>query len=160
MFAGSISHVEESDFPRLYQLTEDAVREKVDATDEDKIVIIDAVKRHMNEAMLLKNSVFLKAVVSGEIAGFVLFKNHFRLSDLFVAPLYHFQGVGRALFISGIERLDDQETLDVYAAKNAIGFYQSLGFSSIKLEHPVPAFIQPMRLQLRSCKSKDPKRNT
>ena len=146
MFNGSVSSASKSDVARLREITNDAVTEKVTATHEEKISIVDAVNRHIDEAISLDDAIFLKATKDNEIAGFIIFKDHQRLSDLFVDPTFHGCGIGRALFDTALERLDKHDYLDVYAAIDAVGFYKKLGFSECLLEPPLPDFMQPMRM--------------
>lgn len=143
-----IKNVTASDFRALAGLAKRAILQSVEARPAVKEQIIADTKAHIAQGMSGAEHVFLKQVDGdGGILGFILVKNSWNLSDLFVEPGAHHRGVGRRLFqeaLSVIVTRENRGYIRVNSSLNAEGFYRRLGFESFKPEKPCPDFVVPL----------------
>lgn len=74
---------------------------------------------------------FRKFKIGNEIVAFILIKEYWNLSHLFVLPSYQKQGIGRKLLLTGMESCKEKSPkhkIDLNSSINAAGFYRRLGF--------------------------------
>ncbi|MFD2271642.1 GNAT family N-acetyltransferase [Undibacterium arcticum] len=102
---------------------------------------LDWWSQHRDQAVHLKFS------VHGRIVGVVLVKNFWNLCNLFVAPAQHGQGIGRALTFAAIERCrgkTERPALRLNSSRNAVGFYEGIGFVRTVTDTPPPQGCTPL----------------
>ena len=90
---------------------------------------------------------FFKKACDSEISGFILIKNHWNLSDLFVLPEEHGKGIGKALFNTAkklCKLKQDKNYILVNSSSNAVDFYRKLGFKTYTPIKEVPDFVVPL----------------
>ncbi len=66
-----------------------------------------------------------------KIVAFILIKEYWNLSHLFVLPSYQKQGIGKVLLLNGIESCKEKSSkkkIELNSSINAAGFYTRLGF--------------------------------
>jgi len=124
-----------ADLPAVAALIERAVARSVDATDGEKAEYRANIARnlawwrdHGREAVHLKFS------EAGTLAGVVLVKEHWNLCHLFVDPASQRRGIGTALVEEAIARCRGRAPrgrLRLNAARNAVPFYERLGFTHV-----------------------------
>jgi GNAT superfamily N-acetyltransferase len=75
---------------------------------------------------------------NGEMIGILEMRGNDHVSLLFVNPAWQHQGVATALFEEAMKislaHNPDLETISVHSTPNAVPFYQSLGFETVKPE--------------------------
>ena len=149
-----IKEVTDSDLVALSKLSKAAILECVDATPAVKEEIISDTKAHIEQGLSSVEHIFLKFIdKSDAILGFILLKNGWNLSDLFVEPSAHNQGLGKQLFDEAIAIVAARENrgyIRVNSSLNAEGFYRSVGFESFTLEKLPPDFVVPLIFKLES----------
>ena len=141
-----VSKAKESDAKALKIIADNAVIESVTATASEKEEIIRAIHKHISESIHCENSIFL-TVGDPEPVGFILIKDYWNLSDFFVCPKYHGNGVGRTLFNAACDlcRLSSERGhIRVNSSLDAVGFYRKLGFIDFAPDKPVPSFVKPL----------------
>ncbi|PSU35597.1 GNAT family N-acetyltransferase [Photobacterium lutimaris] len=77
------------------------------------------------------NSVHYVYRIDGNIVGTILVKEFWNLSNLFVAPQFHRQGIARQLVAKALEVCEERspkQSVQLNASKYAVNFYQKLGF--------------------------------
>ncbi|MGR5063731.1 GNAT family N-acetyltransferase [Photobacterium sp. DNB22_13_2] len=77
------------------------------------------------------NSVHYVYRVDGNIVGAILVKEYWNLSNLFVDPRFHHQGIARQLITKALEacqELSPKQAVHLNASEYAVNFYQKLGF--------------------------------
>jgi GNAT superfamily N-acetyltransferase len=136
-----IADVATADLPDVAALIERAVACSVDATDAEKAEFRANIARnlawwrdHGEEAVHLKFS------AAGTLAGVVLVKEHWNLCHLFVDPAAQRRGIGTALIGEAIARCrgrSPRDRLRLNAARNAVPFYERLGFTRVP-DAPAP----------------------
>jgi GNAT superfamily N-acetyltransferase len=136
-----IADVAIADLPTVAALIERAVERSVDATAEEKAAYRTNIagnlawwRDHRAEAVHLKFS------AAGVLAGVVLVKEHWNLCHLFVDPAAQRRGIGTALVREAIARCRGRSArgrLRLNAARNAVPFYERLGFTRVP-DAPAP----------------------
>jgi GNAT superfamily N-acetyltransferase len=136
-----IADVAAADLPDVAALIERAVACSVDATDAEKAEFRANIARnlawwrdHGTDAVHLKFS------AAGTLAGVVLVKEHWNLCHLFVDPAAQRRGIGTALVNAAIARCRGRSPrgrLRLNAARNAVSFYERLGFTRVP-DAPAP----------------------
>jgi GNAT superfamily N-acetyltransferase len=74
---------------------------------------------------------YRKFKVDNEIVAFILIKEYWNLSHLFVLPSYQMQGIGKVLLLNGIESCkgkSQKKKIELNSSINAAGFYTRMGF--------------------------------
>ena len=76
------------------------------------------------------NCVFLKCLFNGDIIGYVLVKEFWNLSDLFVLPRYQKNGAGKLLLMSAIKQCEVHGLgyVRLNSSLRAEPFYKKFGF--------------------------------
>ena len=141
-----IERVISTDIALIKKIAKKAILESVDASCELKKEIISDTIKHIDKAILNSESVFLK-YVGEDILGFILIQDYWNLSDLFVLPEAHGQGIGRALFKAAqkvCKPKQDKGYIRVNSSLNAEGFYRNMGFETFKPKKEMPDFVVPL----------------
>jgi GNAT superfamily N-acetyltransferase len=112
---------------------ERVIRASVDASDTEKEDFIVHTRRNVEQwAEGAIEALHLNSVdASGALQGVVMAKQHWNLCHLFVAPAAQGHGVGRALMEAAIAACRERRVrpaIRLNAARNAVGFYEHLGF--------------------------------
>jgi len=140
-----IEEVSSTDLVQLMEIAKIAVLQSVDAPEEVKQEIITDTNHHLEAGLISQSSVFLKK--GGEdIKGFILIQDYWNLSDLFVIPKYHGEGIGKELFLAALEKCKNHTNknyIRVNSSLNAQSFYKSVGFEEFIPERTVPEYVVP-----------------
>ena len=127
-----ISPIEEGDFDELSKLVAIAVRECVADNGQDASFLIEDIVRSLKTWQTSGYAGFhAKYSVDDTIAGFVVVKNFWNLSHLFVLPAHQRRGIGRRLLEAAIEACRDKsprEKIQLNSSAYAADFYATLGF--------------------------------
>lgn len=143
----SIERVTEGDISQLINIARLAVHESVDAPASSKPEILEGIWKNINEWHANDNCAFYKFTGNGVALGFVLIKEYWNFSDIFVLPVYHSQGVGRKLTEHVLLECRKQSTKDsikVNSSKNAANFYRHLGFRERDICGELPYEMVPL----------------
>ena len=104
----------------------------------NKINMMDEEKRRLEKSIQVKNNYYV-VVVDNRVVGFVSYsksrnekyENYGKINALYVLKEYQGLGIGKALFIKGIEELSnlgfENMILNVLDGNNAINFYKYFG---------------------------------
>lgn len=147
-----IERVISTEIELIKEIAKKAILESVDASSELKKEIISDTIKHIDKATLNSESVFLKCV-GEDVLGFILIQQYWNLSDLFVLPKAHGQGIGRALFKAAqkiCQPKQEKDYIRVNSSLNAEGFYRNMGFETFKPEKEMPDFVVPLIYNFRS----------
>jgi len=143
-----IEAVEKQDQRNLLDIAEQAISISVDADPSVKKNIIADTRNHIEVGFQEPSAVFLEHVgPDGAILGFILIRNAWNLSDLYVEPTSQGQGVGQNLFLRAKFQalsISDRGYIRVNSSMNAEGFYRKLGFTSYDPEKAVPNYVIPL----------------
>lgn len=94
--------------------------------------VIMHTKKNISLYLDSENCAFLKYEEKSKIIGFILIKEYWNLSDLYVLPQYQGKGVGSELLLQGLTicRLHSHTpTVRLNSSMNAVRFYSKHGFS-------------------------------
>ena len=127
-----ISPVVVSDLVPIKALIAAAVRRSVATSEPDAQFLINDIDEGLDAwARDPVNAVHLKCERERRLAGVILVKKYWNLSNLFVAPEFQRQGVGRALVEAVLPECRDKSPkakLMVNSSTVAVAFYRHLGF--------------------------------
>lgn len=130
------------DIPELERIAYEALYHAVDAPLKDKPTILSGIYENLRTwSKRPQEGVFLKYSTDERSVGFILVKEFWNVSDLFVLPDYHGKGVGRALLSMAMEHCEKKvgkRYLRVNASRNALRFYKALGFVETASDKPLP----------------------
>lgn len=140
------------DIPALRDIAQTAVMQSVDAPKMEKPKILDGIFENLSLAGSASiPGAFLISEIDATPAGFLLIKNYWNLSDLFVSPSHHGQGIGRAIWTAALpacQRLSERDSIRVNSSLNAVGFYESLGFKKMQAKDEIPEWVVPLERPL------------
>ncbi len=143
----TIEAVVTDDIPNLKAISAHCLSVSVDMDADEKGAIIEHSASNIDDYALRADCVFLKSIREGEIAGFILIKQFWNLSDLFVLPEYQVRGVGGELLLNAMAQAkqnSDKMAIWVNSSLNAEGFYRKFGFEDRTQGSPKPAFTVPL----------------
>ena len=153
MTAPCIRNIELSDQNVLQQIARNAVTLSVVAPEEEKQNLLKGISRNIASVIIDQiDGVFLAAALSEVPVGFIIVKDYWNLSDLFVDPDHQGLGIGRQLCSDAFaicEKETTKPSIRVNSALNAVTFYESLGFYRIDVEQKLPDFIIPLEYSIR-----------
>ena len=129
---------------------ERVIRASVDASDQEKEDFIVHTRRNVEAwATAPDAALHLKcANAGGELLGVVMVKQYWNLCHLFIAPAAQGRGLGRALMEAAIHACRARRVrpyLRLNSARNAVGFYEHLGFVRVA---NAPAVYAGMQFEL------------
>ena len=127
-----ISLIEDTDVDVLSNIVSAAVRESIAENDEDARFLIDDIVGSLKTWQMSDSDGFRgKYCVAGETVGFVIVKQYWNLSHLFVLPDWQRRGIGRCLLQNAIQACSDRSPrgkIQLYSSISAAGFYVAMGF--------------------------------
>jgi GNAT superfamily N-acetyltransferase len=141
-----IEHVSKMDLEDLKEIAKLAIEQSVDAEETIKKDLILDTYSHIEKGIEITDKVYLKCVTD-RVLGFILIREYWNLSDLFVSPPHHGAGAGSFLVKQAIglcRSADNKGYIRVNSSKNAVGFYKHLGFESFAPSNEVPEFVVPL----------------
>ena len=140
-----IEGVSAGDAESLKRLARKTILESVNAGIDQRRGIVADAERHVDTHLAGSDRVFLKYTDS-TILGFILVQKYWNLSDLFVLPSVHGNGIGRRLVDEARSACKDSgaEFIRVNSSLDAEGFYRRLGFVAHVPENAVPDFVVPL----------------
>lgn len=134
-----ISPIEDSDLPVLREILAVAIRANVAEAESESLHLIADVEQSLSRWTLAKTpSHHRKHVLNGMITGFVIVKDFWNLSHLFVLPQFQNQGIGRELIESALKACCEKSRrgkIQLNSSRNAIGFYEAMGFQQTGGDH-------------------------
>ncbi len=143
------SPVETADLPRIRSLIAAAIRGSVASNEDDAAFLIADIdkslawwKSHQAKAL------HLKYVEAGKIAGVVLVKEFWNLTNLFVSPEHQQQGIGRRLLLNALEGCRERSprgAVLVNSSTHAVAFYKRMGFVQVGPGRDLPGGCVPFR---------------
>ncbi|MDB5857745.1 MAG: hypothetical protein JWQ76_1434 [Ramlibacter sp.] len=146
----TIVPVEVDDAAAVAHFIERVIRASVDATDKEKEDFIVHTRRNVELwAAAPGEALHLKCVAAGgALLGVVMVKQYWNLCHLFVAPAAQGQGLGRALLEAAVSACRARRVrpyVRLNSARNAVGFYERLGFVRVP---DAPAAYAGMQFEL------------
>jgi len=137
-----LSNIIETDIDDLAQLVGSSIRYSTDESEQTTQFLIDETIQSFSVWWENNSCGFQsKYSIEGEIVGFIIVKNFWNLSHLFVLPNYQRFGIGRALVQSAIDACKErspEKKLKLNSSTYAADFYKCVGFrqSGPSLERP------------------------
>jgi len=146
-----IRELTRQDLPSLRVIAELAVVQTVDAPTSEKSAILDGIFRNLNLAAAGGSAgVFLVAEHDHQSLGFILIKNHWNLSDLFIHPEHQARGIATQLWRTALPLCRPELTesrIRVNSSLNAVTFYEGIGFKRIETPSDLPPWVLPLELK-------------
>jgi len=141
------------DLIQLREIAKTAVNASVEAPSANKQEIVTGIYDNLAIAISSPQSgAFLVSENKDHAQGFILIKNYWNLSDLFVSPSHHGEGIGQALWTAALkicETNSERNSIRVNSSLNAVTFYESLEFYKIEREKKHPAWIVPLERKIK-----------
>jgi GNAT superfamily N-acetyltransferase len=136
-----IEPVSTHETPAVADFIERVVTLAVEATGAQKTFFLENIRRNLDQWRDdPTTSLHLKFVENGALAGVIMVKAYWNLCHLFVAPELHGRGIGKALLtaaVAGCRSKSPRGYLRLNSSRNAVGFYEHMGF------RPVPDAAPP-----------------
>ncbi|MEK6258663.1 MAG: GNAT family N-acetyltransferase [Planctomycetota bacterium] len=127
-----LSVIQEQDFAAIRALIETSIRASVAQTDEDARFLIDDVVLSLDSWKQTGCAgLGIQYCVQDEVVGFIIVKNFWNLSHLFVLPAFQRRGVGRALVSAALSECRPKSPkgkVQLNSSANASPFYTAAGF--------------------------------
>ena len=128
-----LSPIEDGDFDELSSLVAVAVRESVTDDEEDARFLTEDIVRSLSTWRTSNSKGFhAKYSVEDAAVGFVIVKEYWNLSHLFVLPRHQGRGIGRHLLEAAIQACRDKSPrgkIQLNSSSNAADFYAARGFT-------------------------------
>jgi len=141
--------VDPADLPALRRLIEAAVRHGVTMVEAEVAYLVEDIGKSLDQwAAEPAGKLHLKYVDDGVIAGAVLVKDGWNLTNLFVHPAHQRRGIGRALMeevLAECRGRSPRGALLLNSSTNAVGFYRQLGFVPAGEPRDLPGGCVPLR---------------
>lgn len=145
--------VEECDLPAVRALIAAAIRRNVARSEEEAVFLVADIDSSLDWWCANSgDALHLKYCVGEEIAGVVLVKEFWNLTNLFIAPRYQGGGIGRALVtevLAVCRTRSPRGELRVNSSNVATGFYERLGFDQTAPGRDRPGGCVPFRYVFR-----------
>lgn len=142
-----IYRVEDTDIEDVKGVAKKAILESVEVGPDLVDDVIEDTMQHIDAYLSHRSGVFLKCEMNGALVGFILIKDYWNLSDMFVLPECHGKGAGKALFAEAVKicRTEGEgKPIRSNSSLNAVGFYRSLGFEGFTPSKALPDFVKPL----------------
>ena len=114
---------------------ENVVRASIEASDAERAAFITNIRANLDQwTRDPAGGLHLKARLAGQRVGVVMVKDYWNLCHLFVEPLHQREGIGRALLRAAVDACRAKaptQTLRLNASRNAIGFYERMGWQGV-----------------------------
>lgn len=127
-----IGPIELEDLPEIEQVIDLAVRKCVVDSARDADFLIGEIGESLTKwTNSRENSFHLKHQELGVVAGFIIVKEYWNLSHLFVRPSIQNRGVGRQLIQAALRNCRDRSPrgkIQLYSSNYAAAFYEKMGF--------------------------------
>ena len=124
--------IDKKDLDRLRELVAESVRGSVTVSDEEAAVLIEEIVQSLDNWRESDSAGFgRKYSVADEVVGFIIVKDYWKLSHLFVSPEFQGRGIGRMLVEAAVEGCRDKGPhfkIELNSSSNATGFYEAVGF--------------------------------
>lgn len=144
-----ISPVDAADLPAIRRLIEAALRGGVSQDEAEIRYLVADIGASLDEwSAAPANKVHLKWIDGDRIAGVVLVKEWWNLTNLFVEPGRQRQGIGRRLVahvLGECRGRSPRQALLVNSSTNAVDFYRRLGFVPAGHPRDLPGGCVPLR---------------
>lgn len=128
-----LSPITESDLNDIRKIIRAAIHGSVAQTDAEAEFLIEDIEKSLDGWFEFRdNACHLKYSESGAIAGFIIVKEFWNLSHLFVLPECQGKGLGRALVEEAIRVCrgrSPKDRIQLYSSSVAAGFYAAMGFT-------------------------------
>jgi GNAT superfamily N-acetyltransferase len=135
-----IGEVTVEELPEVARVIRRTVLHSVDATELEKAAFLANIERNLAWCRTHSEAVHLKFSADAAIVGMVLVKDYWNLCHLFVDPAWQRRGIGKSLIAEAIARCRGKATrpaIRLNASRNAVSFYEALGFVRV-LDAPAP----------------------
>lgn len=144
-----ITAVTPADLPAIRHLIEAALRSGVTQIESEIQYLIEDIGHSLDQwAGSPAGKLHLKYMDGDAIAGVILVKDAWNLTNLFVDPRYQGRGIGRALVehvLLECRGKSPRDALLVNSSGNAVGFYRRLGFVPAGESRDLPGGCVPLR---------------
>ncbi len=143
----SITQVIENDINALLSIATKVVNHSVNVQPEEKQNIINGIHSNIKTWWNLDNCVFLKYEDNNKIVGFILIKEYWNFSDIFVLPSKQRKGIGNKLAQNALlicKGSTSKSSIRVNSSLNAVSFYKKLGFVTVKIKNEIPTYVIPL----------------
>lgn len=144
-----ISVALEKDSSTLKQIANEALRALDELSLTDKEIFIDHTSKNIESYLCGGHRLFLTGSMGDEIVGYILVKEYWNLSDLFVLPAYQRKGIGTRLLSEAISscKLDGVGYVRLNSSASAQGFYEKHGFQHSASHTSQHDHVVPLELQ-------------
>lgn len=126
-----IEAIEIEDIKVLKNISKRCLSESIVLEDEERRLLIEHTASNIKEYSEKNECIFQKFVKDQTVSGYILIKQFWNLSDLFVLPEYQGIGIGRKLLSSAMAQAEIRgkgEEIWVNSSLNAEHFYRKMGF--------------------------------
>lgn len=149
-----ISPITTSDLQTIEQIIAVTIRANVATSEAEAGRLIQDVEASLFRwAAASSESFHQKSRANGQVTGFIIVKEFWNLSHLFVLPEYQGQGIGRHLVtaaIDGCRHRSPRRKIHLNASLNAVGFYKTMGFQQTDTGAGRPNGCVPFELNLET----------
>lgn len=131
----------------IKQLAREAIRHSVKVDAELMAEIVEDTDQHIDGFMQQMSGVFLTCHEGDALLGFVIVKDFWNLSDLYVSPAEQGKGVARMLLKKAMQICQakgDGRAIRCNSSFNAVGFYKRMGFVDFQTDYPFPDYVVPL----------------
>lgn len=128
-----INEIGIEDVDKLKSIASRCLIESIDLDEYDRVNLIAHTASNIDQFSVQQERVFLKFARGDDILGYILIKEHWNLSDLFVLPEHQRSGIGRQLLLSAIElakKRTNRGYIWVNSSLIAENFYRAHGFKN------------------------------
>ncbi len=127
-----ISEIKYSDFDKLKEIVVLSVLSSITKKDDEAKKLIDQIVESVESWRKTGLVGFHKKYsIGSKIVGFIIVKEYWNLSQVFVCPEYQGKGIGRSLItaaINGCRRESPKNKIILNSSTVAAGFYEAIGF--------------------------------
>ena len=150
-----IHPLEAGDFDELSNLVAVAVRKCVANNEADASFLIEDIVGSLKTWQTSGYAGFHgKYSLDGAVTGFVVVKNYWNLSHLFVLPCQQRRGIGRCLLQAAVEACRDKSPrgkIQLNSSASAAAFYAALGFKQTGPGIERPGGCIPFEFDFARC---------